>query len=276
MELVSLGIKCLTILRQVFCKKERERVKNNIFSYMLLVLAIVGIAALVKSNVKAKKGNDMAVKPFLFQAWKYPFELPKLPYAYNALEPHIDTETMTIHHTKHHQGYVNNLNAALEKHADLQSMTIEELLINLNSLPAEVKTAIQNNGGGHFNHSMFWELLTPKSEGKPSGVLLEAINSAFGSFEAFQEEFNKAAKTRFGSGWAWLSLDASNKLVVTSSANQDCPLSDGLRPVLGLDVWEHAYYLQYQNRRPEYIAAWWSILNWAKIAENYDKALSAK
>lgn len=199
-------------------------------------------------------------------------ELPALPYAHNALEPHIDARTMEIHHGKHHQGYVNNLNAALEGHADLQGKSVEELLKNLNAVPESIRTAVRNNGGGHANHSLFWPCMSPNGGGEPDGDLAAAINSAFGSFAAFKEQFSKAAATRFGSGWAWLCVNSSGGLEITSTPNQDSPLSEGLTPILGLDVWEHAYYLHYQNRRPDYIAAWWNVVNWAQVAKNYAAA----
>ena len=199
-------------------------------------------------------------------------ELPKLPYGYDALEPHIDARTMEIHYTKHHQGYVNNLNAALEKHPELQKKSVEDLLRNLNSIPEDIRTAVRNNGGGHFNHSLFWPMMSPNAGGEPKGDLAGAIDSAFGSFANFKEQFSKAAAGRFGSGWAWLCIDDSGKLVITSTANQDNPVSEGLRPVLGLDVWEHAYYLKYQNRRADYISAWWNVVNWDQVAKNYANA----
>lgn len=201
-----------------------------------------------------------------------PFELPKLPYEYSALEPHIDARTMEIHHTKHHQTYVNNLNAAIEKHPELEGKSIEDLLKDLSSVPEDIRTAVRNSGGGHANHSLFWTVMGPGGGGEPAGELAGAIASAFGGFDNFKDQFSKAAATRFGSGWAWLSLDGSGKLVVTSTPNQDSPLSEGLAPVLGLDVWEHAYYLHYQNRRPDYISAWWNVVNWEQVAANYASA----
>ncbi len=201
--------------------------------------------------------------------------LPSLPYAYNALEPYIDAQTMEIHHTKHHAAYVNNLNAALEKYPELQSVSLESLLRHINSVPEDIRTAVRNNGGGHSNHSLFWTWMGPNAGGAPSGELADALNRAFGSFDAFKEQFTKAATTRFGSGWAWLALPAFGKLVVYSTANQDSPYMDGYTPILGLDVWEHAYYLKYQNRRPEYIQNWWNVVNWAAVADSYAKALAA-
>ena len=199
------------------------------------------------------------------------FELPELPYAYDALEPHIDKETMSIHHTKHHNTYVTKLNGALEGHSDLQDKSLIELLSNLDKLPENIKTAVRNNGGGHANHSLFWTLLSPNGGGEPTGNLAEAINAKFGSFEAFKEEFASAAAGRFGSGWAWLVVD-NGELAITSTPNQDTPVMDGKTPILGLDVWEHAYYLKYQNKRPDYIAAFWNVVNWEKVAELYKAA----
>jgi Fe-Mn family superoxide dismutase len=196
------------------------------------------------------------------------FELPKLPYAVAALEPYIDAQTMTIHHDKHHQAYVNGLNAALEKHPELVDKSLEDLLSDLNAVPEDVRTAVRNHGGGTWNHTMFWEIMAPNAGGAPGGELGQAIDSAFGSFETFKSEFEKAAAGRFGSGWAWLVKDG-NGLAIVSTANQDNPLSDGKTPVVGIDVWEHAYYLKYQNRRPEYVTNWWNIVNWEAVAARY-------
>ena len=199
-------------------------------------------------------------------------ELPALPYAHNALEPHIDARTMEIHHGKHHQGYVNNLNKALEGQTNLQNKSVEQLLQDLETIPESIRTAVRNNGGGHANHSLFWPCMSPNGGGEPSGELAEAIKSTFGSFASFKEQFSKAAATRFGSGWAWLCVDKNGGLALMSTPNQDSPLSQGLQPILGLDVWEHAYYLNYQNRRPDYIAAWWNVVNWEQVAKNYAAA----
>lgn len=200
------------------------------------------------------------------------FTLPALPYAHNALEPHIDEMTMQIHHGKHHQAYINNANAALEKHPELQNKSVEDLLKNLNAIPEDIRTAIRNNAGGHANHSLFWTVMGPGKGGEPKGALGDAIKSKFGAFDKFKEEFAKAATTRFGSGWAWLCVDAKGGLSITSTANQDSPLSEGLTPILGLDVWEHAYYLKYQNRRPDYIGAFWNVVNWDKVGEYFAAA----
>jgi Fe-Mn family superoxide dismutase len=190
--------------------------------------------------------------------------LPPLPYAHDALEPHIDKQTMEIHHGKHHAAYVNNLNAALEKHPGLQSKSAEDLIRDLASVPEDIRTAVRNNGGGHVNHSMFWQIMAPHAGGAPTGAIADAISSSFGSFDAFKEQVAKAGVGRFGSGWAWV-VSAGGKLVIESTPNQDNPLMDGRKPVFGIDVWEHAYYLKYQNRRPDYIGAWWNVVNWAEI-----------
>jgi len=193
-------------------------------------------------------------------------ELVKLPYAYDALEPHIDARTMEIHHSKHHATYVTNLNNALQPHADLQAKSLEALLKDLNAIPEAIRTAVRNNGGGVFNHNLFWSMMAPKAGGAPKGAVAAEIDSAFGSFAAFQEQFAKAGLTRFGSGWAWLVVDKSGKLAITSTANQDTPISEGQKPILTVDVWEHAYYLKYQNRRADYISAWWNVVNWDEVA----------
>ncbi|MBZ5556699.1 MAG: superoxide dismutase [Acidobacteriia bacterium] len=190
--------------------------------------------------------------------------LPALPYAHDALEPHIDKMTMEIHHGKHHNAYVTNLNAALEKYPELQSKSVEDLLRGINTVPEDIRTAVRNNGGGHANHSMFWQIMGPKAGGAPTGAIADAIKSSFGSFETFKEQFAKAGIGRFGSGWAWV-IDQGGKLVIESSANQDSPLMEGKKVVFGIDVWEHAYYLKYQNRRPDYIGAWWNVVNWTEI-----------
>lgn len=200
------------------------------------------------------------------------FQLPALPYPTNALEPHIDAQTMEIHHGKHHAAYVNNLNAALEGHADLQAKSIEEILRGIDSVPEAIRTAVRNNGGGHANHTLFWEIMTPGGANAPGGELAEEINAAFGSFENFRSEFAKAGAGRFGSGWAWLVVTKDGKLAVYSTANQDSPLMQGDTPILGMDVWEHAYYLKYQNRRPDYIQAFFNVINWDKVAERYAAA----
>ena len=203
------------------------------------------------------------------------YTLPPLPYDFAALEPHIDAQTMQIHHGKHHQAYINNLNAALDKHPELYKQTLEELLRGINSVPADIRTTVRNNAGGHHNHSLFWVIMAPAGKGaggEPSGLVADAIRRTFGEFAKFQERLSNAATTRFGSGWAWLAV-ANGTLEVFSTANQDSPLMDGKVPVLGLDVWEHAYYLKYQNRRPDYITAWWNVVNWAEVAKRYAAAV---
>ena len=199
------------------------------------------------------------------------YELPKLPYAYDALEPHVDARTMEIHHTKHHQAYITNVNKALEGQDALAAKSVEALISDLNSVPENIRTAVRNNGGGHANHAMFWSIMKPGGGGDPKGPLADAINSAFGSFAAFKEKFNSAGLTRFGSGWAWLSLNNS-VLEVHSTPNQDSPLMEGKKAVMGCDVWEHAYYLHYQNRRADYLNAWWNVVDWDAVAARYTAA----
>jgi superoxide dismutase, Fe-Mn family len=197
-----------------------------------------------------------------------PFTLPPLPYDFGALEPHIDAKTMEIHHGKHHQTYVNNLNAAIEKAPELANKSLDDLLKNVNGLPEAVRTAVRNNGGGHWNHSMFWQIMAPKAGGEPGGNLGAAIKSAFGDFAKFREQFNAAGAGRFGSGWAWL-INSGGKLSIASTPNQDNPLMEGKTAILGLDVWEHAYYLKYQNRRPDYMNAWWNVVNWREVEKRF-------
>jgi Fe-Mn family superoxide dismutase len=199
------------------------------------------------------------------------YELPQLPYAYDALEPHIDKETMNIHHTKHHNTYVTGINAALEGQAELQGKSVEELISNMDAVPENIKTAVRNHGGGHANHSLFWNILTPGGATSPNGELADALTGKFGSFDNFKDEFAKAAATRFGSGWAWLVVN-NGELEITSTPNQDSPLMEGKTPVLGLDVWEHAYYLNYQNRRPDYINAFFNVINWDVVGKLYNEA----
>ena len=199
-----------------------------------------------------------------------PFTLPQLPYAYDALEPHIDARTMEIHHTKHHQAYVNNLNAAIEKAPELANKSLDDLMRGVNSLPESVRTAVRNNGGGHWNHSLFWQLMGPGKGGEPRGALADAIRQSFGDFNKFKEQFAAAGAGRFGSGWAWLVADGG-QLSITSTPNQDNVLMDGKTAILGLDVWEHAYYLKYQNRRPEYIAAWWNVVDWDAVSSRFGR-----
>lgn len=204
---------------------------------------------------------------------KYPFELPKFTYAYNDLEPYIDALTMEIHYTKHHQGYVNNLNSVLEKYSEFHNLELEDILKNLNQLPEEIKIAVRNNGGGHYNHSLFWEIMNPNGGGEPGDKLAEDIKNNFGSFENFKNLFSEVALKHFGSGWAWFVLTSDKKIKFYSLPNQDNPLMNGDFPIMGIDVWEHAYYLKYQNRRNEYIQAWWNIVDWEKIKNLYNNLL---
>jgi len=198
-------------------------------------------------------------------------ELPPLPYGFDALEPYIDAQTMEIHHDRHHGTYVNNLNAALEKHPELQDRGVEDLLRNLSDVPEDIRTVVRNNGGGHVNHTMFWEIMGPNAGGDPQGDVAELIGSQFGGFDSFKQQFSQAGITRFGSGWAWL-VSAGGEFKILSTANQDSPFMDGQFPVMGLDVWEHAYYLKYQNKRPDYVAAWWNVVNWSAVNERLKKA----
>lgn len=200
------------------------------------------------------------------------YQLPDLPYAFDALEPHIDARTMEIHHDRHHAGYVKNVNAALEGHPDLAAKSIENLLRDIDTVPDSIRTAVRNNGGGHANHSLFWQVMSPDGGGQPSGDLANAINDDFGSFDAFKDEFSNAATGRFGSGWAWLVVDDGGNLSVTSTPNQDSPYMDGLTPILGIDVWEHAYYLKYQNLRGDYVSNWWNVVNWSEVSRRYKAA----
>ena len=196
-------------------------------------------------------------------------QLPNLPYEFDALEPHIDARTMQIHHDLHHGGYVTKLNGAIEGNMELENMDLEELLKSLNKIPENIRTAVRNNGGGHYNHSIFWNIMGPDGGGEPAGELADAISNTFGGFNEFKSQFSTAAANRFGSGWAWLVLDNAGSLSVVSTPNQDNPISDGLKPVMGIDVWEHAYYLNYQNRRPAYVEAWWNVVNWDAVVERY-------
>jgi len=219
-------------------------------------------------SVKDRTTGQTAKEPIMAHT------LPSLPYDFGALEPYIDAQTMQIHHGKHHQAYVNNLNAALDKHPELHKKTLEDLLRGINAIPEDIRTAVRNNGGGHHNHSLFWTIMAPAGKGgggEPSGALADAIKKTFGDFAKFKEQVASAATSRFGSGWAWL-VPSGGKLEVFSTANQDSPLMDGKIPVLGLDVWEHAYYLKYQNRRPDYVTAWWNVVNWAEVGKRYEAA----
>jgi superoxide dismutase, Fe-Mn family len=231
-------------------------------------IAGVGVTALAGCLPKAIQPTQKTIN--LPKTMSYPFSLPALAYDKAALEPYIDAATMEIHHGKHHQAYVNNLNAALEAHTDLHGKTLAELISDIDALPAGIQAAVRNNGGGHHNHSIFWEMISPENRGVLSGALKADIEATFGSVEDFKTKFAQAGATRFGSGWAWLAKDADGKLAVYSTANQDSPVMQGHTPLLGLDVWEHAYYLNYQNRRPDYIAAFWSIVNWNDVEARYN------
>jgi Fe-Mn family superoxide dismutase len=200
------------------------------------------------------------------------YTLPDLPYDYNALEPHIDARTMEIHHTKHHQAYVNNANAALKGHAELEQLSVEDLLRQIDRVPEDIRTALRNNAGGHANHSLFWQIMSPNGGGEPTGALADAIRKSFGDFNSFKEKFSNAAKGRFGSGWAWLVVDKDGNLKIVDTANQDSPYMSGETPILGLDVWEHAYYLKYQNKRPDYVEAWWNVVDWDEVGRRYEQA----
>ncbi|MCT7990985.1 superoxide dismutase [Laspinema olomoucense] len=204
-----------------------------------------------------------------------PAELPPLPYPYNALQPHIDAQTMELHHDKHHASYVSNLNKALENNSNLQNQSVEALIRNLNQVPENIRTAVRNNGGGHVNHSMFWEIMSPNGGGEPTGAIAQAINETFGSFKTFQEQFNQAGTSQFGSGWVWLVRNAQGQLEITSTPNQDSPLMDGKYPIMGNDVWEHAYYLNYQNQRGEYLKNWWNVVNWEEVNRRFERASQA-
>ncbi|MPM78287.1 Superoxide dismutase [Mn] [bioreactor metagenome] len=234
--------------------------KKHKFITKLTVCFIALLTLLSYNGINVKAGDS---------GNKYPFKLPALPYSYDALEPYIDTKTMTIHHQKHHQAYVDNLNKALSNYSDLQGKTIEELLTNLEGLPQDIREAVRNNGGGHYNHSFFWVIMGKDKGGEPKGKLKEDIVKNFGSFDNFKKEFKDAALKRFGSGWAWLIKDKDGKLVITSTPNQDSPIMEGITPILGIDVWEHAYYLKYQNKRGDYIDSWWNVVNWEQIEKDY-------
>lgn len=217
--------------------------------------------------------KNMQPTNYKLYGFKYPFTLGELPYEYNALDPHIDEETMRLHHTKHHQAYVDNLNKALEEAPEYQKYTIEELLTNLDVLPASIKERVRNHGGGHFNHTLFWDLMTAQAAERPTELVAGQINKFFGSFDSFKAEFDKAALSRFGSGWAWLCVKSDKTLTVISTPNQDTPLAQGLYPILALDVWEHAYYIKYRNKRAEYVSAWWNVINWKHVEKLYHNAL---
>lgn len=239
----------------------------------VVLVFVAGILVLVGGFMIYRSTRQTVVPETSYQEGNDMYVLPPLPYAYNALEPYIEKEIMELHHKKHQQAYVDGLNAALQKHPELFEQSLVSLLQNLDDVPADIRTAVRNHGGGVENHTFFWHCMKPHGGGKPTGALEAAITATFGSFDAFKEQFEAAAKTRFGSGWAWLVIDKQGKLAIESTANQDTPLSQGFTPILGLDVWEHAYYLQYFNRRMDYVTAWWHVVNWAFAEENYAAAL---
>jgi superoxide dismutase, Fe-Mn family len=250
--------------------------------YLLAIVAVATVAVIAtykyacksNSNCSSKACNkSIAPTKLTFFGFKHPFSLDPLPYDYNALEPHIDEETMRLHHTKHHQAYIDNVNKALDEAPEFKKHTIEEILTNLDALPDAVKERVRNNAGGHFNHTLFWQMMSPQGGGKPSEIIAAQLNKWFGSFEEFKTLFDKAAISRFGSGWAWLCLTPEKKLVIVSTPNQDTPLAQGLFPILALDVWEHAYYIKYRNRRAEYITAWWDVINWKHVEQLYHDGL---
>ncbi|WP_413467247.1 superoxide dismutase [Pleurocapsa sp. FMAR1] len=250
-----------------------------IFSIALSIFLILGS---LESNVSmANVIDDTKIQTnktlfsqtsLIAQGTSEEFTLPPLPYAYDALNPYIDSETMTLHHDKHHAAYVKNLNEAIAQHPELKGKSVEELLLNFDTIPEDIQTTVRNNGGGHANHTMFWSIMSPDSQGKPTGAISEAINDTFGDFETFQEEFNTAGKDRFGSGWAWLLMNGDGKLEVASTANQDSPLTEGKYPIMGNDVWEHAYYLKYKNKRTDYLDAWWNVVNWDEVNNRFQQA----
>lgn len=245
---------------------------NGLLAFSICCLILLGTvpnaAGDINDTIQDIKGAIKSIKKELIS----PYVLPTLPYPYNALEPFIDTTTMKIHHDKHHATYVNNLNKALDKYPDLKEKPLTTLLKNLDQVPEDIRKAVQNNGGGHFNHEMFWNSMKPKGGGMPTGPLSTAINSTFGSFDQFKQAFETAGASRFGSGWVWLVKTAQGKLEIMTTANQDTPLADGAIPLLGNDVWEHAYYLKYQNRRPEYLKAWWNVVNWPEVSKRFAEA----
>ena len=250
-----------------------------IFSVVLATSLIWGSFKPVSSLATILAGEVLQNAQFLSpetsliaQTQNEEFVLPPLPYAYDALDTYIDRETMTLHHDRHHAGYVKNLNAAIALHPELKGKSVEELLRGLNTVPEDIRSAVRNNGGGHANHTMFWEIMTPNGPGQPTGEIAQAIATTFGDFETFKQDFDTAGKNRFGSGWVWLVLTQDGKLEITSTANQDSPFIEGNYPIMGNDVWEHAYYLKYQNRRGDYLNAWWNVVNWEQVNKRFEQA----
>jgi superoxide dismutase, Fe-Mn family len=236
-------------------------------------IALSFLLVIYQANAQAQSAPKPTAAPATSSGLSAnPAVLPPLPYAYDALEPYIDAQTMQLHHDKHHATYVKNVNDALKDYPDLSKQTVESLLQNLDQVPEAIRTKFRNNGGGHLNHSMYWQIMSPKGGGAPTGELAQDITKTFGSFEKFKEQFNKAGTDRFGSGWVWLVRDRAGKLEITSTPNQDTPVMEGLYPIMGNDVWEHAYYLKYQNRRPEYLSNWWNVVNWTEIGRRYSRA----
>lgn len=244
---------------------------SSVFAGLMAVFLLISCQGMSPNNLSqtpatTTPGNELSASPA---------ELPPLPYPYNALEPHIDAQTMELHHDRHHASYVSNLNGALENNANLRNQSVESLIRNLNQVPEDIRTTIRNNGGGHVNHSMFWAIMSPNGGGEPTGAIGQAINETFGSFETFKEQFNQAGSGQFGSGWVWLVRNAQGQLEITSTPNQDSPLMDGKYPIMGNDVWEHAYYLNYQNQRGEYLNSWWNVVNWDEVNRRFELASQA-
>ena len=248
-----------------------KKLYSLLFAIALMAFLVVGSFNSEGSMAKTQENTSSGIQTnlLLAQADTGEFTLPPLPYDYDALDDYIDTQTMTLHHDKHHAGYVKNLNEAIALHPDLQGLSVEELLLDLDNLPEDIITTVRNNGGGHANHSMFWSIMTPDSQGQPTGEIATAINESFGDFATFQEEFNTAGTKRFGSGWAWLVMDENGALEVMDTANQDSPLLENKYPIMGNDVWEHAYYLKYQNNRGDYLDAWWNVVNWEEVNNRF-------